>query len=92
MSHQVKALCLSNRHEHFLRRRTEKTHVCEICNKTFSEISDVKWHLHVHIKEKPYFCEICNKAFSQRGTLKTHLFTPVKNVIFGKYVTGLSLK
>ncbi|PRD19667.1 UNVERIFIED_CONTAM: Fez family zinc finger protein 2 [Trichonephila clavipes] len=51
----------------------EKAHVCEICNKGFSESGSLKKHLYIHTKKKAHVCEICNKALSRSDSLTKHL-------------------
>ncbi len=47
--------------------------VCQICEKQFSSICDLRRHMVKHTGEKPYKCEYCHKGYSQRGDLKRHL-------------------
>ena len=44
----------------------EKIHICEICQKIFSNETSLNDHLWVHTSQKPHVCEICNKGFSQK--------------------------
>ena len=53
-----------------------KDYNCEHCDKSFSQTSDLKRHIHtIHEGHKDYKCESCGKSFSQAGELKRHIHT-----------------
>ncbi|PRD17671.1 UNVERIFIED_CONTAM: zinc finger protein, partial [Trichonephila clavipes] len=81
--HNYNSFCLVNIEfttlkEHLHQYSMEKPHVCEVCNKAFSECSALDLHLRTHTKEKPHVCETCNKAFSHSGNLIQHLLIHTK--------------
>ena len=48
---------------------------CNICDKLFRCLSDMKTHMVVHSKERPFICSWpnCDQAFSQKASLKDHI-------------------
>ncbi|XP_061183806.1 zinc finger protein 85-like [Saccostrea echinata] len=49
-----------------------KVYTCEVCQKLFSDKSDLKSHMNKHTGEKPFKCAYCNKGFSDRSNMRAH--------------------
>lgn len=45
---------------------------CELCNKRFTRLKQLKRHMDVHSSEKKYECEYCRKRFRRRDNLASH--------------------
>ncbi|KAF9421000.1 hypothetical protein HW555_002983 [Spodoptera exigua] len=50
----------------------EKSHLCQLCSKSFFKKYHLQVHLRSHSKEKPYSCPECGKCFSTTTTLNSH--------------------
>ncbi|XP_070174303.1 histone-lysine N-methyltransferase PRDM9-like [Littorina saxatilis] len=51
---------------------TGRRHVCDVCNKAFTQAGSLKKHKMIHTGEKPFVCDVCRKAFTRAGNLETH--------------------
>ncbi|XP_070174800.1 histone-lysine N-methyltransferase PRDM9-like [Littorina saxatilis] len=51
---------------------TGRRHVCDVCNKAFTQAGSLKRHKVIHTGETQFVCDVCNKAFTQAGDLKRH--------------------
>lgn len=54
-------------------KKEPKTHRCNICEKIFRGLNDLRKHLRIHSDERPYQCNVCRKSFRQAGCLKNHV-------------------
>lgn len=51
----------------------ERPHICAICNKNFSRVFLLQFHMRTHTGEKPFSCTYCDKSFRQATDLRSHL-------------------
>lgn len=51
----------------------EKSHVCEICLKSFKRREHLYQHVKLHTGFRPFVCEYCNKAFMRKEHLLRHM-------------------
>ncbi|UYM14352.1 C2H2-type zinc finger protein [Endozoicomonas euniceicola] len=53
-------------------RAKNKEHVCDVCEKEFTQSGSLIRHRYRHTGEKPYECDVCGKGFTQTGDLVRH--------------------
>lgn len=51
----------------------KKRHVCDICNRAFTQRGSLKYHRMLHTGEKPFQCNVCNKSFRIRAPYDAHM-------------------
>src|SRR6218665_687534 len=57
----------------YLEAHLRKTHKCEVCQKSFTQLSAFTHHMLIHTEDKPYRCEFCPKAFTRSIQLTRHI-------------------
>lgn len=50
----------------------EKPHKCVVCQKAFSQSSNLITHMRKHSGYKPFSCGLCEKSFQRKVDLRRH--------------------
>jgi len=53
----------------------ESLKICQICNKQFKKLFNLKQHIRTHTNERPLKCEHCDKRFNDRSSMNKHVRT-----------------
>lgn len=52
--------------------QNKNNYICNICNKKFKRLYDLKRHLLIHSDKKLFFCNKCKYGCNRRYNLKKH--------------------
>ncbi len=53
-----------------------KQYTCDVCDRRFSDLSNMKRHKRIHTGEKPYTCVACGRSYRHSNTFKSHVCVP----------------
>ncbi|XP_014213913.1 zinc finger and SCAN domain-containing protein 21 [Copidosoma floridanum] len=51
----------------------KRTHVCDICQKNFSNLNDLNVHKKNHDPDRKFDCEVCGREFNRLNNLQRHM-------------------
>lgn len=69
----VRSLRVHYNQQHKPKPQKSTVHICEYCNKTFSNVYILKTHIsQIHIQEVKFVCGDCGKTFNRNSNLKWH--------------------
>ena len=54
---------------------------CNMCDKMFTNASNLHRHQTLHIRPNQYMCSLCSKSFTRVDNLKRHIFLCHKNTV-----------
>ncbi|RVE46028.1 hypothetical protein evm_009308 [Chilo suppressalis] len=57
---------------HGQKKEKPRKHVCQICDKGFTDKKALNQHEVIHSGERPLTCDICQQTFKQKASLYTH--------------------
>ncbi|KAK6311138.1 hypothetical protein J4Q44_G00191930 [Coregonus suidteri] len=50
----------------------QKPHTCQVCQRSYAQLSHLKSHMRIHTAEQPFKCQQCEKFFNHNVSLKNH--------------------
>ena len=57
---------------------TRNSNICDICNKSFSTVGNLKRHKMIHSETKPFKCNQCDYKCNQKHSLTKHQLAHLK--------------
>ncbi|KAK2583856.1 hypothetical protein KPH14_001132 [Odynerus spinipes] len=51
----------------------QRTHTCDVCQKTFLHATDLSLHKKYHDPDKKFDCEVCGREFNRLNNLQRHM-------------------
>lgn len=55
-----------------LRQPHSRPHICMICGRAFSQLSNLQRHERIHTGSRPFSCKVCKKTFCDSSNLLRH--------------------
>lgn len=61
------------KHEESHMPNEQRIHTCDICQKTFTHMTDLSMHKKYHDPDKKFDCEVCGREFNRLNNLQRHM-------------------
>ncbi|XP_078448913.1 uncharacterized protein LOC144717311 isoform X1 [Lampetra planeri] len=71
-SYEIKSAIPNHLEKPRLQTSQDKTHSCDVCNRSFTSPSELKIHQHEHVGEQLHHCRVCGRRFLKSSYLKIH--------------------
>lgn len=65
----------TNRNRTRAKNAKHKSLTCNVCNKTLSNVSSMKYHMQLHSDATPFLCSECGQGFKTRNAYDGHMMT-----------------
>lgn len=70
------------------KRSADGRYPCPECDKTFTQVGNMRRHLQLHYGKKPWTCQFCGKMFSRKSHVQVHMLSLHKTEVEAELELG----